>query len=88
MSVETSRFSMTDRALEAEEKLRNGISQGNATDFISGFIEYERAILYYEGVGKVKESRKLLSRLEKILGVVIDRGDPEAPYYSKLGPFF
>jgi hypothetical protein len=79
---------MTDRALEAEEKLRNGISQGNATDFISGFIEYERAILYYEGVGKVKESRKLLSRLEKILGVVIDRGDPEAPYYSKLGPFF
>ncbi|MHA2249123.1 MAG: helicase HerA domain-containing protein [Candidatus Kariarchaeaceae archaeon] len=88
MSAETSKFSITERALEAEEILRNGISQGNASDFIKGYVEYERAILYYEGVGKVKESRKLLTRLEKILGVVIDRGDPEAPYYSKLGPFF
>lgn len=74
--------------MAAEEMLRNGISQGNASDFINGYSEYEQAILLYEGVGKVKESRKLLSRLEKILGVVIDRGDPEAPYYSKLGPFF
>ncbi|MDH5402556.1 MAG: DUF87 domain-containing protein [Candidatus Heimdallarchaeota archaeon] len=79
---------VTDLAIEAEEKLRTGISQGNATDFIIGFHEYEKAILHYEGVGKINESRKLLARLEKILGVVVDRGDPEAPYYSKLGPFY
>lgn len=88
MSRSDGKSSMTDQAMKAEELLRNGISQGNATEFIQGYLEYEKAILFFEGVGKVKESRKLLTRLEKILSVVIDRGDPEAPYYSKLGPFF
>jgi hypothetical protein len=88
VSNSDAKISMTDQAMKAEELLRNGISQGNATEFIQGYLEYEKAILYFEGVGKIKESRKLLTRLEKILGVVIERGDPEAPYYSKLGPFF
>lgn len=84
LSTET----MTELAIKAEEKLRQGISQGSASDFIQGYYDYEKVILYYEGAGKQKESRKLLARLEKILSIVVERGDPDAPYYSKLGPFF
>ncbi len=80
--------SRTEAVLRAEETLRRGISEGNPSEFVKGYYEYEKAILYYEGVGKVKESRKLLNRLEKILEIVVERGDPEAPTYSKLGPFF
>ncbi|MCH8905547.1 MAG: ATP-binding protein [Candidatus Heimdallarchaeota archaeon] len=88
MSQSNSNLTMTEQAEHAEGLLRVGISQGSPTDFINGFLEYEKVITFYEGIGKTKDARKLLARLEKILGVVIDNGDPEAPYYSKLGPFF
>ncbi len=78
----------TDKAIEAEETLKKGISTGDPMLFIKGYMEYEQVILYFEGVGKAKESRKLLARLEKILGIIIDRGNPDDHYYAKLGPFF
>ncbi len=77
-----------DYAKDAEETLKQAISSGSTTDYLSGYREYEKAILYFEGVGKKKESHLLLSRLEKILQVVIERGNLEAPYFDKLGPFF
>ncbi len=77
-----------DRAFKAEEKLKNGISTGDPVKFIEGYYAYESVILYYEGVGKSNESRKLLTRLEKILTIVIEKGNPDTHYYSKLGPFF
>ncbi len=75
-------------AIKAEEALKSAISDGNASRFIRGYFDYEKAILYYEGVGKTKESTKLLQRLEKIFEIVITKGNPDAPYYDKLGPFF
>lgn len=86
MSAET--VSYADKAYEAEEKLKKGISEGDPIKFIEGYYEYENVILYYEGVGKVNESRKLLTRLEKILNIVVEKGNPDAHYYAKLGPFF
>ncbi|RMG38675.1 MAG: DUF87 domain-containing protein [Methanobacteriota archaeon] len=80
--------SYTDLAREAEEVLKQAISTGDPAEFIKGYNLYEKAILYFEGVGKTKEANILLERLEKILQVVIDRGDLDAPFYSKLGPFF
>ncbi len=77
-----------ERAYEAEEKLKKAIADGDVPGFLDGYDEYERVILHFEGVGKTKESRVLLSRLQKILDVVIEKGDQEAEYYSKLGPWF
>ncbi len=80
--------SYTDLAKEAEEILKQAISSGNPSDFIKGYNLYEQTILYFESVGKSKEAHILLERLEKILQVVIERGDLDAPFYDKLGPFF
>ncbi|MCY3411861.1 MAG: ATP-binding protein [Candidatus Heimdallarchaeota archaeon] len=88
MSAQNSSISYTDRAIEAEETIKAGISSGDPVKFIQGFYDYEKVILYYEGVGKSNESRKLLTRLEKILNIVVEKGNPDAQYYSKLGPFF
>ena len=64
-------------AINAEEVLKSAISDGNASKFIRGYFDYEKAILYYEGVGKTKESTKLLQRLEKIFEIVITKGNPD-----------
>ncbi len=88
MSVAINKKSVTELAITAEETLKNAINQGSVTDYIKGYYDYEKAILYYEGVGKSKEALKLLERLETILQIVIDNGQPDAPYYDKLGPFF
>ncbi len=87
-TIVTVTTSYTDLARNAEEILKQAISAGDPADFIKGYNLYEKAILYFEGVGKTKEANILLGRLEKILQVVIDRGDLEAPFYAKLGPFF
>lgn len=81
-------ISYTDMAIDAEESMKNGISIGDPVKFIEGYYAYEKVILYYEGVGKAKESKKLLARLEKILSIVIEKGNPDEHYYAKLGPFF
>lgn len=80
--------SYEEKAVDAEEMLKEAIANGNPANFIKGYQNYEEVILYFEGVGKEKDAKRLLGRLEKILQVVIDKGDPEAPYFSKLGPFF
>jgi hypothetical protein len=86
--LKTEVISNEERAVEAEDLIKEAIATGNPTNFIKGYQLYEQVILYFEGVGKVKDARRLLSRLEKILQIVIDKGDPEAQYFEKLGPFF
>lgn len=82
------KLSNIELAIQAEDQLKEAISAGNPNEFISGYEKYEKAILFFEGVGKTQDAQKLLERLHKILQVIIDQGDPEAPYFAKLGPFF
>jgi len=77
-----------ERAYESEEVLKKAIADGDVSNFLDGYDAYERVILHFEGVGKKKEARVLLERLQKIFDVVIQKGDPEGEYYTKLGPWF
>ena len=75
-------------AYEAEEILKLSISEGDPVQFLKGYRNYEKVILYLESLGKAKEVRLLLNRLTTILQVVVDNGKPDGAYMSKLGPYF
>ncbi len=79
---------MQEKAKEAEEILKRAIARGLPTEFIDGFVEYEKAILYFESVGKRKEALSLARRLIKIMEIVDEKGNRDAPKFAKLGPFF
>ncbi len=86
--VSTYQENMREKAKQAEERIKRAIARGLPSEFIDGFLDYEQAILYFESVGKRAEALSLGRRLVRIMEVVDEKGDRDAPKFAKLGPFF